>query len=135
MSDDSFFTEEDVRVKFLVPYLRDHGYDEKCIDYEVAVEVQEGRKRKKIFADAVVYSSTRRTAPLLLCETKHPNEPLSKSAREQAVSYARLLETIAPLVLLTNGAQTQVFHSLSKVRLPELPQRVVKRGTLTPCWG
>ena len=123
MSDDSFFTEEDVRVKFLVPYLRDHGYDEKCIDYEVAVEVQEGRKRKKIFADAVVYSSTRRTAPLLLCETKHPNEPLSKSAREQAISYARLLETIAPLVLLTNGAQTQVFHSLSKVRLSELPQR------------
>ena len=27
------------------------------------------------------------------------------------------------MVLLTNGAQTQVFHSLSKVRLPKLPQR------------
>ena len=123
MSDDGFFTEEDVRIKFLVPYLRDHGYDEKCVDYEVAIEVQEGRKRKNIFADAVVYSSAKRTAPLLLCETKHPNEPLSKAVREQAISYARLLETIAPLVLVTNGAQTQVFHSLSKARLPELPQR------------
>ena len=113
MSGAGFITEEDVRVKFLVPYLRDRGYDEKCIDYEVAVEVQEGRKRKKIFADAVVYSNAKRTAPLLLCETKHPKEPLSKSAREQAISYARLLETIAPLVLVTNGAQTQVFHSLT----------------------
>jgi len=123
VSSDGFLTEEDVRVKFLVPYLRDRGYNEKCIDYEVAVEVQEGRKRKKIFADAVVYSNAKRTAPLLLCETKHPKEPLSKSAREQAISYARLLETIAPLVLVTNGVQTQVFHSLSKTRLPELPQR------------
>lgn len=123
MNDTGFTTEMDVRVKFLVPYLREHGYDDRCIDYEVAVEVQEGRKRKNIFADAVVYSNAKRTAPLLLCETKHPNEPLSKSAREQAISYARLLETIAPLVLVTNGAQTQVFHSLSKARLPELPRR------------
>ena len=123
MNEDVFFTEEDVKIKFLLPYLREHGYDEKCIDYEVTVEVQEGRKRKKIFADAVVYSSAKRTAPLLLCETKHPNEPLSKAVREQAISYARLLESIAPLVLITNGSQTQVFHALSKKRIGQLPNR------------
>lgn len=118
-----FATEEDVKIKFLVPYLRERGYDEKCIDYEVAIEVHEGRKRKKIFADAVVYSSAKRKAPVLLCETKHPNEPLSKAVREQAISYARLLDSIAPLVLITNGSQTQVFHVVSKTRLPELPAR------------
>lgn len=123
MNDDVFFTEEDVKIKFLIPFLREHGYDEKCIDYEVTVEVQEGRKRKKIFADAVVYSSAQRAAPLLLCETKHPHEPLSKSVREQAISYARLLERIAPLVLITNGSQTQVFHALSKKRIGKLPNR------------
>ena len=52
-----------------------------------------------------------------------PKSP-SRSLHESKPSpYARLLETIAPLVLVTNGAQTQVFHSLSKARLPELPQR------------
>ena len=116
-------TEEDVRIKVLVPFLRELGYDENCIDYEVAIEVQEGRKRKRIFADAVVYANAKRTAPILLCETKHPNEPLTRAAREQAVSYARLLDTIAPLVLITNGAQTHVFHVLSKSRLPQLPPR------------
>ena len=116
-------TEEDVRIKALVPYLSELGYDQNCIDYEVAIEVQEGRKRKRIFADAVVYANDKRTAPILLCETKHPNEPLTRAVREQAVSYARLLDTIAPLALITNGAQTQVFHVLSKSRLPQLPPR------------
>lgn len=116
-------TEEDVRIKVLVPYLSELGYDQNCIDYEVAIEVQEGRKRKRIFADAVVYANDKRTAPILLCETKHPNEPLTRAVREQAVSYARLLDTIAPLALITNGSQTQVFHVLSKSRLPQLPPR------------
>ena len=123
MANERYVTEEDVKVKFLIPFLKKHGYDGQCIDYEVAIEVQEGRKRKQIFADAVVYSSVSRSAPILLCETKHPNEPLSKSVRDQAISYARLLERIAPLVLVTNGAQTQVFHSLSKARIQELPNR------------
>ena len=122
-TDPRFATEEDVKIKFLIPYLRDRGYDDACLDFEVSAEVQEGRKRKKIFADAVLYSSAKRTAPILLCETKHPNEPLTKAVREQAISYARLLESIAPLVLITNGTQTQVFHSVTKTRLPELPPR------------
>ena len=118
-----FNTEEDVKVKHLVPYLREHGYDERCVDYEVSIEVQEGSKRKNIFADAVVYSSQLRSAPILLCETKHPNEPLSKMVRAQAISYARLLDRIAPLVLITNGTQTQILHTLSKTRLKALPKR------------
>lgn len=123
MTNERFVTEEDVKVKFLIPFLEEHGYDGECIDYEVAIDVQEGRKRKQIYADVVVYSSVGRSAPILLCETKHPKEPLSKSVRDQAVSYARLLDRIAPLVLVTNGGQTQVFHSLSKQRIPELPHR------------
>ena len=57
-------TEEDVKVKFLVPFLRKLGYLEECIDYEVAINVQEGTKRKTIFADAVVYTSNRKTSAL-----------------------------------------------------------------------
>ena len=121
MSAPRLSTEEDVKVKFLLPYLRRLGYSEECIDYEVAITVQEGRKRKRIFADVVVYASDSRAAPILLCETKHPREPLSKEVRDQAISYARLLDKISPLALITNGSQIQVFHTLSKARIPELP--------------
>ena len=116
-------SEEDVKFKFLVPYLAERGYKQECIAFNVAIAVQEGRKKKTIFADAVVYKTKKHDAPLIVCETKAPTEILSKEAREQAISYARLLPSIAPLTLLTNGAQVQVFHTLDKTRRPTLPKR------------
>lgn len=116
-------SEEDVKFKFLVPFLEERGYKQDCIAFNVAIQVQEGRKKKTIFADAVVYASKAHKAPLIVCETKAPKEILDREAREQAISYARLLPKIAPLTLLTNGAQVQVFHTLHKSRKAELPKR------------
>lgn len=114
-------TEEDVKVKFLLPYLEEHGYKPSQCEFEKAIEVQEGRKHKNIFADIVVYTSAKKQAPLILCETKPPYEILSKSVKEQAISYARLLPKIAPIALITNGQQVQVFQTLNKNRIPQLP--------------
>ncbi len=116
-------SEEDVKVKFLLPYLKERGYKQDHMDFDVAIDVHEGRKKKTIFADVLVYTSAKKTAPLLVCETKAPSETLNRSAKEQAISYARLLPQIAPLTLITNGSQVQVFHTLDKTRLSELPKR------------
>jgi type I restriction enzyme M protein len=116
-------TEEDVKVKFLLPFLRDRGYKDECIRFEQAVTVQEGRKQKTIFADAVVYASPAGEAPLVLCETKAPGEVLDRRVKEQAISYARLLPRIAPIVLITNGSQVHVYQTLNKNRIAELPHR------------
>jgi type I restriction enzyme M protein len=116
-------TEEDVKVHFLLPFLQAHGYDVASCDFERSIEVHEGRRRKHIFVDVVVYAAGNRSAPLICCETKGPNEILDRLAREQAISYARLLPKIAPLTLLTNGRQTQVFQTLDKSRLDKLPLR------------
>ncbi len=118
-----FFTEEDVKIRFLLPLLKEKGYKESCCDFEKAIEVQEGRKTKKIFADVVVYSSPRKDTPLLLCETKKPDEILDRRVKEQAISYARLLPKIAPLALITNGSQVQVFDTVTKGRISGLPSR------------
>lgn len=117
------YSEEDVKFKFLVPYLERYGYKKECIRFNVSVEVQEGRKVKTIFADAVVYSSAKSDTALVLCETKGPNEVLDKAARGQAISYARLLPRIAPLTLLTNGSQVQVFQTVTRSRIPALLPR------------
>lgn len=118
-----FHSEEDVKVKFLLPFLARHGYASDCMDFEVPIEVHEGRKRRTIFADLVVYADSSRQAPILVCDTKAPSEILNRSAREQVISYARLLPRIAPLALLTNGSQVQVYRSLDKSRVGELPNR------------
>jgi type I restriction enzyme M protein len=116
-------SEENVKIHFLVPYLVERGYKQDTMDFDVAIEVHEGRKRKTIFADVVVHTTSRKSSPLLVCETKAESEALNRAAKEQAISYARLLPQIAPLTLLTNGVQTQVFHTLDKTRLAELPRR------------
>jgi type I restriction enzyme M protein len=116
-------SEEDVKFHFLLPYLEARGYKKDCVQFNVSIEVQEGRKRKTIFADAVVYATAKHDAPLVLCETKAPDEILDRKVRDQAISYARLLPRIVPLALTTNGAQVQVFQTLNKNRIKELPDR------------
>lgn len=69
-------SEDDVKIKFLLPYLRARGYNEDFCEFNKIIEVQEGRKRKSIFADVVVYTSSRKIAPIILCETKAPDDGL-----------------------------------------------------------
>ena len=120
---EDFQSEEDVKIKFLLPLLREHGYPEEFCEFNKTIEVHEGRRRKSIFADVIVYSSPARDLPLICCETKGPDEPLDEAARGQAISYARLLPRIAPFALLTNGRQVQVFQTLDKTRIEALPRR------------
>jgi type I site-specific restriction endonuclease len=52
---------------------------------------------------------------LLIVEVKAPDEILDNDAKEQGISYARLLRNggIAPFVVLTNGHNTQIYDSIS----------------------
>lgn len=116
-------TEEDVKIKVVLPYLKSLGFDESMMDFEKSIIVQEGRKQKKLFADIVVYLDSRKEAPMVLVETKSPTEILGRSVKEQAISYARLLDRIAPFTVISNGISTHVFHTITKERLKELPHR------------
>ena len=123
-------TEEDVKVHHLMPLLERHGYAASQCSFELGVDVQEGRRVKKIFADVVVYADKAKKTPLLLCETKSPSEALDKFVRDQAISYARLLPKIAPICVITNGTQTQVFQTLSKSRIDALPTKSQLQGDI-----
>lgn len=124
-------TEEDVKVKFLIPWLSELGYDTDHCEFNKAIEVTEGRRRKKIFADVVVYTSSDKVVPLVCCETKGPNQVLGRAEAEQAISYSRLLPTVAPFALLTNGKQIQVFQALDKNRVKSLPDKGQLTSQLT----
>jgi hypothetical protein len=49
--------------------------------------------------------------PLAVLELKRPGLALSDDDRRQGLSYARLLEPMAPLTIVSNGARTQVFQT------------------------
>ena len=116
-------SEEDVKVRIVIPWLESLGYKRDCMEFEKTIKVQEGRKSKSIFADIVVYTSKKFDTPLIVVDTKAPAEILSKSERDQVISYARLLPKIAPIAVLTNGDAKQIFQTLDKSRIKELPKR------------
>ncbi|MBD1859698.1 MULTISPECIES: type I restriction enzyme HsdR N-terminal domain-containing protein [Leptolyngbya] len=119
-------SEEDIRTRVVAVWLADHGFAAESISVEFSFEIRLGRGilrvgsnepvRSPVFrprADIVVRSCDGRN--LLIVEVKAPGEPLDESAKEQGISYARLLRVggIAPFVVLTNGNETRIYDSIS----------------------
>lgn len=116
-------SEEDVKVKVVLPFLYKSGYDNSQMEFEKTIEVNEGRKKKNIFADIIVYTSSKKDTPIIVIDTKSPSEILTNSGRDQVISYARLLPKIAPIAVLTNGINTHVFQTIDKTRIKEIPSK------------
>lgn len=116
-----FNSEEDVKVKYLLPKLKKKGYDKHQCEFEKSIQVHKGGEKKTIHADIVVYPSQNKRVPLIVCETESPQKALKGKKREQAISYARLLDQIPPFTLITNGSDTRVYESINKKRIDQLP--------------
>ena len=115
--------EEEVKIHLVLPWLENLGYKREFMEFEKTIKINEGRKTKSIFADIVVYTDKKLETPLIVVDTKSPNEILSREGRDQVISYARLLPKIAPIAVLTNGYNSQVYQTLDKSRIKELPKR------------
>jgi len=115
--------EEEIKVRLVLPWLESLGYKKEFMEFEKTIKINEGRKTKSIFADIVVYTDKKLETPLVVVDTKSPSEILSKEGRDQVISYARLLPKIAPIAVLTNGTNIQVYQTLDKSRIKELPKR------------
>ena len=69
--------EEEIKVHIVIPWLESLGYKKECMEFEKTIKVNEGRKTKSIFADIVVYTDKKLETPLVVIDTKSPNEILS----------------------------------------------------------
>lgn len=117
-------SEDDIRTKVIYGWLAGHGFNPRDISIETTFEIRLGRgvfrvgteksetKTVRPRADILVRSNGKN---LLIVEVKAPDESLGNEAKEQAISYARLLRTggIAPFVVLTNGYETHIYDSIS----------------------
>ena len=119
------YSEADVVSKVVVPHLASLGYVEGStkhggvvIRHEYPINAQSGREKKTIFADVVVFVND---VPVIVVEAKNPREFLTDNDREQVVSYARLLDKIAPYAALCNGSW-QVYDAVRKQQIRALPR-------------
>ena len=118
------YSEQDVLAKVIVPDLAALGYDEAdtatngvVLRFNHPISVQQGRERKTIYADLVVFVGE---TPVIVVDAKNPRNHLTDNDREQVVSYARLLEKIAPYAALCNGTW-RIFDTVHKQQMNALP--------------
>jgi hypothetical protein len=52
--------------------------------------------------------------PLILFELKSPEKNIRPEDRDQAISYARLLDVMPPLVVISNGNKTEIYTTHDK---------------------
>ena len=118
------YSEQDVMSKVVVPHLEALGYREGqtqsgsvILRFNHPIPVQQGRERKTIYADLVVFVNEN---PVIVIDGKNPRLHLTDNDREQVISYARLLDNIAPFAALCNGFW-RVFDAVRKQQVQSLP--------------
>jgi len=119
-------TEEDLRGRILLPYLKSLGIDSQNIRLErsfnlrlgrTVVKIDDATSRSSLVGRADVLITNADGENLFIVEAKAYDVELSDDDADQAISYARLLDQIAPVTVVTNGRETWLFDSITKRRL------------------
>jgi DNA-binding transcriptional regulator YiaG len=115
------WNEESVKNRLLLPYLHRLGFSSSELHFEVGVSVRIGRTVHKASSvggrlDILIRGGQ---TNLFLVEVKAEGLDLSDDDRDQAISYALLVEPIAPVVLLSNGTDHRLFETLTRRPLEE----------------
>lgn len=114
---DNLSSEEDVRTKVIFSWLKAHGFQEDEILIERGFKIKIGKQEKTTPRSDILVKSNITGRNLIVIEVKKKNHKLTNADRTQATSYASLLNQIAPLTILTNGSDTEVYDTISRKRI------------------
>jgi hypothetical protein len=107
--------EEDIKGKLLLPYLNDLGFNVSEISLEHAFSIRLGKKKHATGRSDILCK--RHNKNLFVIELKNDSIPITDDDIDQGISYARLLDDIAPFTIVSNGIKTRIFDSVSKQEL------------------
>jgi len=119
-------TEDDLRSRILIPYLQSLGIGVDQIRLEkrfrlklgrTTVEMGSYRSRSEMGGRLDVLVRNTQGENLFVVELKSEKMKLTDDDVEQGISYARLLDQIAPFVLLSNGHESKIYDSITKNEL------------------
>lgn len=118
-------SEEDIKLKVIVPYLLQAGLTMDDLEFEANLILRLGTNNHQINGtdikrgriDILCKKDGRN---LFIMEVKKDNKEIDLGDAEQAISYARLVHPIAPYVFVTNGKKTEIFNTYTKVKVNEI---------------
>ena len=105
-------TEEDIKAKIILPYIQDLGFDVSEITLEKSFRIRVGKTTHATGRLDILCK--RHNKNLFVIELKSDGLPITNDDRDQGISYARLLDDIAPFTIVTNGIATKVYDSITK---------------------
>lgn len=115
-------TEEDVKIKVILPLLKFLGYEDKDIEYETRISVQVGTKKLTDIRSDIAIKINDEIQ--LIIDTKSPNTTLSEKEILQCTSYAKLISTPPALyAITTNGADCVVTNIYTGKRSSDIPSK------------
>lgn len=121
-SEPAYWNEERLRVLVLAPFLDALGLSPNAIRVEWSFSLHFGRSRRQLDglplrgqADALIRNESGDN--LFIVELKRPGHTLTASDVDQGIHYARLLDQIAPFVIVSNGPDSHIYDTITKQRV------------------
>lgn len=115
----SIRSEEDLKVKVILPYLHFLGYSDALFRFENAIDVTIGSKRTKVFSDIEIVIDGKVE---IVIDTKTPQKSISEKDVLQSSSYAKLVDTPPALYgITTNGLECIVTNVYTGKRTEVIP--------------
>lgn len=116
-----YLNEEEVKNNIVVPYLQDLGFSPEEVSYENSFILRFGTRTHVVekesrtgYLDILCRKDTKN---LFILEIKREELHITQDDIDQGISYARLLNQIAPFVIVTNGKETVVVDTISKEKI------------------
>ncbi len=117
-------TEEEIKTRIILPYLADLGFDPAEVSLERTFSVRLRRNTHQLSSEKDGYAVSgrldllcrRANKNLFIIEVKRDGLTITQDDIDQGISYARLVDNIAPFVIVSNGEQTVVVDTITRGR-------------------
>lgn len=114
-------SEEDMKMKVLIPFLQSVGYEMEDMAFEIPIDVQIGTRKITVFPDIVIRIDNKIE---MVIDAKKPTNSLTERDMLQAVSYAKLVDTPSALYgVVTNGLDCIVQDVITGATSEEIPSK------------
>ena len=114
-------SEEDLKIKVLIPFLKELGFSDSDFRFEHSIDVAIGTKKTTVFSDLEILIDGRVE---IVIDTKSPAKSISEKDVLQSASYAKLINTPPALYgITTNGLECVVTNVYTGKRTTEIPSR------------
>ncbi|OGF65672.1 MAG: hypothetical protein A2Y62_12350 [Candidatus Fischerbacteria bacterium RBG_13_37_8] len=125
-------TEEDIKLKVIMSWLKRLGFEENEMEFEKTFTIRLGKLSAKICAEEQIKIHRRldilvkrNGENLFVIEVKTDGKKLNDNDKEQAIIYARLVNPIASIAMVTNGKESKIYRTGDKTELEQNKEAIL----------